>query len=164
MPFFAKIQTPIVILLLLSLFTIIANEITENKSTIKIKKFKIPALLVFLICSLLILNELFFSFNFNQRIDFLVAILFSIPIPFIVNELITTSKINKTYILLLSLILTIPTVLYFEFIYKPYEGYWNETPILFIHHWIRNWLLFIGLKLNILYYLQKNKEKTTTKN
>ncbi len=122
MPFFAKIQTPIVILLLLSLFTIIANEITENKSTIKIKKFKIPALLVFLICSLLILNELFFSFNFNQRIDFLVAILFSIPIPFIVNELITTSKINKTYILLLSLILTIPTVLYFEFIYKPYEG------------------------------------------
>jgi uncharacterized membrane protein len=157
--FFDKIQIPIVILLLSSLITIIVNEIPENKFKTKIEKFKIPSMITFLICSLLILNEVFFNFHFNQEIEFLIALIFSIPIPFIVSELITTSKINKTYFLLFGLILTITTAIFFKFVYEPYEDYWNETPIIFVHQWIRNWLIFIGLNLIIIYSLLRNKEK-----
>ena len=158
-PFFAKIQIPIVILLLLALFTIIANEILEEKFTVKIKKFKIPSLIICLICSLLVLNEIFFKFNYNQGTHFLVTLMLSIPIPIIINELIITCKTNKIYILLLGLTLIISTVIYFKFIYEPYEDYWNETPIIFVHQWIKNWLIFIGLNLIIIYYLMKNKER-----
>ncbi len=155
-PFFAEIQVPIVILLLLSLFIITANKIPENKFKTKIEKFKILSMITFLICSLLILNEIFFNFRFNQGIDFLIVLTFSIPIPFIVSELIIRTKINKTFILLFGLILTITTSIYFKLIYVPYEDYWNETPIIFVHQWTRNWLIFIGLNLIIISRLLKN--------
>lgn len=159
MPFFSKIQIPLVILLLLSLFTIIANEIPENKFKTKIYKLKIPSMITFSICSLLINNEIFFNFNFNQEIEFLIVLMFSIPIPFIVSELITKYKINKSYILLFGLVLIITTAIYFKFVYVPYEDYWNETPIVFVHQWIRNWLIFIGLNLIIISGLLRNREK-----
>lgn len=160
-PFFNKIQIPIVILLLISLLVIIATEIPENKFSSKINKFKKPSLLFFLISSLLIFNEIFFSFNFNQGFEFFIIAIFSIPIPFIVSDLIIPFEIKNIYILLIGLFLTISTIIYFQFIYTRYEDYWNGIAIVFIHHWIRNWLIFIGVNLIAIYCFLETKKKNT---
>jgi hypothetical protein len=163
-PFFNKIQIPIVILLILSLFTIIVSELPQNKFSSKIEKLIRPSFFIFLICSLLIFNEIFFVFNFNQGIEFIVTVILSIPIPFIISDLIVSSKIKNIYVLFFGLLLTISTVIYFHFFYTTYEDYWNGIAIIFIHQWIRNWMIFIGLILITTYYLLKIEKKKTIAN
>lgn len=158
-PFFNKIQIPIVIVLLLSLITIIVSELPQNRFSSKIEKLRKPSSLIFLICSLLLFNEIFFIFYYNQAIEFIVTVVLSIPIPFIIGDFIVSSKIRSIYVLIFGAVLTIPTLLYFQFIYTTYEDYWNGFAILFIHQWIRNWLVFIGLILITSYFYVLKAQK-----
>lgn len=160
-PFFNKFQIPIVVLMIISLLGVITLELPENKFSPKIREFKKYYSPIFLICLFLIFNEVFFIFHYYQKAEFHITAILAIPIPLIASDLFISSKIKCIYILFFGLLLTIPTFLYFHFIYTTYEDYWFGIPIVYMHFWIRNWLIFIGLNLILIYCLVTIKSRQT---
>jgi hypothetical protein len=121
-----------------------------------VKNVKRYTQIVHLISSGIILNEIFFSFSFLQLVDFLIVLLLALPIPIIINDLFATAKSDRFYFIPIGLFLASSTFLFFKFSYNPYEAYWEKIPIMFMHFWIRNWLIFIGINLILIGVLRKN--------
>jgi hypothetical protein len=144
---FPRFQFSIVIILLLSLTIQIVDAF--SKATLP-NSWKKKAQVIFIVASLLILNEVFFDFQFNSLnliLELSIAIILSIPIVFITMDFLEKNNSRNHYVLTLGLFISILTFIYFKYFYTPHEDYFNEIAILFIHHWIRNWIIFIGLIL-----------------
>lgn len=142
--FFSKFQLYIVIALLLSLLIQIINEFSKS---MRINVLKKSAQLVFLFTSLLVFNEIFFNFQFNSLniiLELFIVMLFSIPIIFIMKDFLEIIKVRILYALIFGLSISVLTLLYFKYFYISYEDYFDGLPIVFVHHWIRNWIIFIG--------------------
>lgn len=147
-------QTIVAGLALLSLMILLLSSLSNQlESLLK------PAEVIHLIASTLILNEILFAFSFLQVIHFVVAIILALPIPFILYNLGLSKNILKYWTWIGGLIL-IFTILFFDLIYVPYEDYWNGIPIIFIHYWIRNWLVFISITLIAIGLARKTSANT----
>ena len=112
-----------------SLLTIICLTILTSKEILKYRlkiSLKILNGIKILILTLFLIYLDFFlkKFNFIQNIEFIIVAYHTLPIVFILNDLLT-KKIVPKYLTILGTTLIIPTLIYFCCIYKPYEAYWN---------------------------------------
>lgn len=111
---------------------------------------------LFIIAALIIINEFLFSNSFHQTLDFLIALLLAIPLPMIINDLLGFHKPRLSNLLILgSFLLLLLTLVFFTFFYVPYEDYLLGLPIVFVHYWIRNWLILISAILLTVGLLKK---------
>ncbi|WBX77676.1 hypothetical protein PG911_05305 [Tenacibaculum ovolyticum] len=116
------------------------------KKKLKVSKKILNSIRITLILLFLgYLKVLLMLFNFIQFTEYIVVILLTLPIIFFIRDLFT-EKIKSKHFLILGFTLLFPTLIYFNFIYKPYEAYSdNGIPIIFIHQNIRNWICYIGI-------------------
>ena len=145
---------------ILSIIALIAVlSLTTLICTLLFRKFTNTAKLagmLFLVTALIIINEFLFSNSFHQSLDFLVALLLIIPIPLVINDLLSFHKRKVSNSLIPgSLILLVSTLIFFTLVYVPYEDYLMGLPIIFAHHWIRNWLILISIILLTVGVLKK---------
>jgi len=115
---------------------------------------------VFLIANITVLNEMFFSFSFNQVIEWVVIILLVFPLLAILDSF-RWSKRSIDLSMFIGSLTIIATVVFFKLIYEPYEAYWMNIPIIFIHYWLRNWLIFIGLTMLGVGIIKKTTANST---
>ncbi len=151
--------------LITSLLAIIGLTILTFKEILK-TRFKISERILIaiktaiLILFLIYLNVFLKWFNFVGYVDYLVVTYLTLPIIFILKDLIP-SNIKSKYLASLGIVLLLPTLIYFGFIYETYEAYSKDgTPIVFVHQRIRNWVCYIGIVL-ILTSIIRNKTNHT---
>lgn len=148
------------ILTIIGLTILTLKEIRKDKFGISnklINGIRIALLILFLIY----INAFLKRFNFTQSVEYIIVIYHTLPVIFILNDL-TLKKIKSKYLAIWGMILLIPTLIYFGFVYEPYEGYWNEIPILFVHQRIRNLICYFGIALiltSIIRRTQLNRKK-----
>ena len=75
-------------------------------------------------------------------------LLFS-PIIYLFEEkIVRRFKWKKS--LITGLIIIVMNFIYFEFIYKPFEGeYWDGNPIYFVYERIKKWSYYVGIILTV---------------
>ena len=146
--------------LLTSLLTIFGLTILTAKEILK-TWFKISEKvlngikIVLLILFLIYLNVFLKQFNFEQNVEYIIVFYHTLPIIYILNDLIT-EKIKQKYFAILGIIFLIPTLIYFGFIYEAYEAYSEDgTPMIFVHQRIRNWICYVGITLILTSIIRK---------
>ncbi|MDR6967692.1 hypothetical protein J2X31_001704 [Flavobacterium arsenatis] len=131
----------IALVTLISLLSLIVASFTRKLYNVR----KIASVL-FLLSAAIICNELLFSYSFHQPLVFLIGLTLLAPFPFVLDELIHIEKKKNIYfVVLFSLIVLISTLVFFIVFYVPYEDYLGGLPIMFVHHWIRNWIIAIAI-------------------
>jgi hypothetical protein len=134
------------LLTIFALTTLTAKEILKTRfkiSEMVLKGIKIVLLFLFLIYLYVFLKQ----FNFEQNVEYIIVFYHTLPIIYILNDLIT-EKVKSKYLAILGIILLIPTLIYFGFIYESYEAYSEDgTPMIFVHQRIRNWICYVGITL-----------------
>lgn len=98
-------------------------------------------------------------FSYHQVNEYIITALITLPLAFVFTDLSWLVKLKTKYLLFSGLTLIIPTTIYFQLIYQPYEAYYNDVPIMFLHYNIRNWLCFAGLLLMAVALLRWAEQK-----
>ena len=142
----SKLNLATSILTIIGLTILTFKEIRKDKFKISDKLLNgIKIVLLFLF--LIYLNVFLKRFNFIQKVDYIIVVILTLPIVWILNELLS-GKFKAKYLAIIGLIFLVPTLIYFGFIYEPYEAYSNDgMPIIFVHQRIRNWFCYIGIAL-----------------
>ncbi len=147
------------ILIMLCLAALVVNEVMDvefRKSIVLNIKY---ILFIFLFSYLFIFLQ---KYIFTQKGEYIILTAFTFPLFFIYNDLFF-NKINPGKSIILGTLLLIPTLIYFNFIYVPYESYsYSGLPIIFVHFRIRNWICYIGIALiitSILKLMNNKKEQ-----
>jgi hypothetical protein len=116
---------------------------------------------VLLILLLIYLNVFLKQFNFVQNVEYIIVFYHTLPIIYILNDLIT-EKVKPKYFAVLGIIFLIPTLIYFGFIYEAYEAYSEDgTPMIFVHQRIRNWICYVGIILILTSIIRKKTNHNT---
>lgn len=111
-----------------------------NKNVVNIAK------LIHILFSIYFINNLFYLFDFNELIDFFVVSSFLIPSMIIIKDTIKVSSFHiSNNFIYIGFFLIVLDLIYFNYVYKPYEDYLFGLPILFVHYSIRNWIFILGL-------------------
>jgi len=152
--------------LLTSLLTIFGLTILTAKEILK-TRFKISEKvlngikIVLLILFLIYLNVFLKQFNFEQNVEYIIVFYHTLPIIYILNDLIK-EKVKPKYLAILGIIFLIPTLIYFGFIYEAYEAYSEDgTPMIFVHQRIRNWICYVGIILILTSIIRKKTNHNT---
>jgi hypothetical protein len=134
------------LLTIFGLITLTAKEILKTRFKISEKVLNVIKI-VLLILFLIYLNVFLKQFNFEQNVEYIIVFYHTLPIIYMLNDLIT-EKVKSKYLAILGIILLIPTLIYFGFIYESYEAYSEDgKPMIFVHQRIRNWICCVGITL-----------------
>ncbi len=141
-------------LTVIGLLILTLKEVLNDRFKISEKilsSIKIGILILFLIY----LNVFLKWFTFVDYVDYVVVIYLTLPIIFILKDIIPNT-IKSKYLTLIGILLLLPTLIYFGFFYEAYEDYSSDgTPIIFVHQRIRNWLCYIGITLILTSIIRK---------
>jgi uncharacterized membrane protein len=143
-----------------SLLTIIGLLILNLKEILN-DKFKISEKILngikigILILFLIYLNVFLKWFSFVGYVDYIVVTYLTLPIIFILKDIIPNT-IKSKYLTLIGISILLPTLIYFGLFYEAYEDYSSDgTPIMFVHQRIRNWICYIGITLILTSIIRK---------
>jgi hypothetical protein len=139
---------------LISLFAIAVSSYFSKINKYKPKNILTLFRLIYLLLMVYVIHRFFHIFWFNQAVDFIIFILYVLPVPFILNDLLKQKWVKIKVWLYIGLFLIITTLLYFKYFYISYEDYWNGTPIVVIHYLIRDWLCLTGTILILVSLLR----------
>lgn len=141
------------LLIAVCLSILVLREILKDKIKISDKLLTVVKVMV-LILLLIYLNVLLKQFNFIQKTEYVIIAILTLPVPWILNELLV-ENINVRYLAIGGVFFLATTLSYFEFVYEPYEAYSsNGMPIVFVHQRIRNWLCYIGVIMIVISILR----------
>jgi hypothetical protein len=142
------------LLTIIGLIILTLKEIFNDRFKISEKLLngiKIGILILFLIY----LNVFLKWFTFVGYVDYIVVTYLTLPIIFILKDIIP-DIIKSKYVTIIGILLLLPTLIYFEFYYETYEDYASDgTPIVFVHQRIRNWICYIGIVLILTSIIRK---------
>jgi hypothetical protein len=140
-------------LTIIGLAILIFNEFLKDKFKIS-EKVLMGIKVVLLIFILTYLNVFLKLFDFTQDTEYIIVTYLTLPIIFILKDLLS-DKIKSKYLATLGLLLLIPTLIYFVYFYEPSEEFWNELPMRSLHYRIRNWICYIGITLILTSIIRK---------
>lgn len=141
-------------LILISLGLLILYDLLKNRINNNHYPIVLALRFLFLLLMYFDINYFLKIFSFHETTEYIIIILYTLPVVFVVKDLIQSLNFKTKHLALLGFILTIPTLIYFQAIYEPYEDYWNGIPIMFVHFRIRNWVCFIGFTLILVSILR----------
>jgi len=131
----------------------------KGATAARLQRSATAARVIFLALMALFVPWLLQKFFFVQAVDFPIVAGFTLPLPFMLNDLTGSNPVKPLWLIVPGLLLLLPTLLYFSFFYTPYEAYSNGMPIMFVHYHIRNYICFAGsvlLLMGCIRYADKN--------
>lgn len=142
------------ILTIIGLIILTLKETFYNRFKVSekvLRGIKIGILILFLIY----LNVFLKWFTFVGYVDYIVVTYLTLPIIFILKDIIPDNAKSK-YLAIIGILLLLPTLIYFGVFYEDYEDYSSDgTPIVFVHQRIRNWICYIGITLILTSLIRK---------
>lgn len=136
----------IAILLIANLILLSLSETKLSIRGLSIKQLSLS----YLSLSVILLNELLFKFNFYRMIDFIILLCLTIAIPFVLSNIMKRIRLVS---LILVALTTITTFSYYRFMYKPTDTYLLGYNSLFVHNWVRNWIVFSGIVISTAFLI-----------
>ncbi|MFC3972606.1 hypothetical protein [Maribacter confluentis] len=148
------------LLTIIGLLILTLKEILNDRFQISEKilsGIKIGILMLFLIY----LNVFLKWFTFVGYVEYVVVTYLTLPIIFILKD-IMPDTIKSKYLILIGILILLPTLIYFGFFYESYEDYSSDgTPIMFVHQRIRNWICYIGITLILTSIIREKTNHNT---
>ncbi|WAC02160.1 hypothetical protein N7U66_20695 [Lacinutrix neustonica] len=152
---FATSLLSIIGLLILTLKEILNDRFQISEKILS--GIKIGILILFLIY----LNVFLKWFTFVGYVDYIVVTYLTLPIIFILRDIIPDTIKSKN-LTLIGFLLLLPTLIYFGLFYEAYEDYSSDgMPIMFVHQRIRNWICYIGIALILTSIIRKKTNHNT---
>lgn len=149
-----KLNISTSLLTIIGLFILTLKEILNDRFKIS-EKFLSGIEIGILILFLIYLNVFLKWFTFVGYVDYVVLTYLTLPIIFILKE-IMPDTIKSKYLTLIGILMLLPTLIFFGFFYEAYEDYSSDgTPIMFVHQRIRNWICYIGITLILTSIIRK---------
>ncbi len=155
-----KLNFATAFLTIIGLIFIVKKEIFKEKLNVS-KKLLTGINIGVLILFLIYLNVFLKWFTFVDKVDYIVVTYLTLPIIFILKDIIP-DIMKSRHLTLIGITLLVPTLFYFGFFYKAYENYSSDgTPIVFVHQRIRNWICYIGTTLILTSIIRKKTTHNT---